>query len=86
MATTAIDHYELLCRLARERGLKVKLRSDHFGGKLRGDDLASQLTALEVTDASDELLARVALLPSDRLWSRSRDLLQQLRSAGILAP
>jgi hypothetical protein len=83
-ATETIDHYELLCRVVRNRGWKVLLHSDHFGGKPSGEELDSQLTMLEVTNGG-EMIARVTLLPPDRLPDVALTVLQRMKKAGLLS-
>jgi hypothetical protein len=83
-ATETIDHYELLCRVARNRGWKVLLHSDHLGGRSHGDELASQLTCLEVTSGGS-MIARVTLLLPDRLPEVALTVLQRMKKAGLLS-
>jgi hypothetical protein len=81
---TVIDNYELLCRTAHRKGWKVLLHSDHFGGKVGGEDLTSRVTCMEV-QAGGEMIARAVLLPADELDGIAYAVLVRLKSAGLLA-
>ena len=84
MSAEQVDHYALLCAVARKHGWKLLLHSDHFGGKAGGEELISQLSCLELTNG-DGMIARASLLPEDRLADVAASVLSRLQAAGMLA-
>ena len=84
MSGETIDHYALLCAVAKKRGWRLLLHSDHFGGKAGGEELSSQLSCLELTNG-DGMIARATLLPEDRLADVAASVLSRLQAAGMLS-